>query len=155
MPCFPKSRRYADLYTFHGILCRTLWQAPADDRGRRLRLWLRRRTIGSWRRTGLRPMSSTTCSIRSSACVAPDPFNQDSLHYNDEHDYYVCPMGQHMERIGTGITVPPAIQDRERKIQGKKLRGCPLRGSCSKAKGNRVIEVNHRLPRNTRSEKPQ
>lgn len=30
-----------------------------------------------------------------------DPFYQDSLYYNSEEDYYVCPMGQHMNRIGT------------------------------------------------------
>lgn len=28
---------------------------------------------------------------------APDPFHQDSLYYNKEEDYYVCPMWQHME----------------------------------------------------------
>ena len=32
---------------------------------------------------------------------APDPFHAESLHYNAEGDYYVCPMGQHMTRIGT------------------------------------------------------
>lgn len=31
----------------------------------------------------------------------PDPFHVDSLYYNEEQDYYVCPMGQHMRRIGT------------------------------------------------------
>lgn len=31
----------------------------------------------------------------------PNPFHAESLHYNAQEDYYVCPMGQHMNRIGT------------------------------------------------------
>ena len=31
----------------------------------------------------------------------PDPFSQQALYYNADEDYYVCPMGQHMVRIGT------------------------------------------------------
>ncbi|RHE81126.1 transposase, partial [Bacteroides intestinalis] len=31
----------------------------------------------------------------------PNPFHAESLHYNAGEDYYVCPMGQHMNRIGT------------------------------------------------------
>ena len=30
----------------------------------------------------------------------PDPFSQQALYYNTKEDYYVCPMGQHMARIG-------------------------------------------------------
>ena len=29
-----------------------------------------------------------------------NPFKQENLYYNEEKDYYVCPMGQHMERTG-------------------------------------------------------
>lgn len=31
----------------------------------------------------------------------PNPFHPESLYYNIEQDYYVCPMGQHMNPIGT------------------------------------------------------
>ena len=31
----------------------------------------------------------------------PDPFHAESLHYTAEKDYYVCPMGQYMNHIGT------------------------------------------------------
>lgn len=27
-----------------------------------------------------------------------------NMHYNKEKDFYVCPMGQHLERIGTRST---------------------------------------------------
>ena len=33
--------------------------------------------------------------------ILPNPFHAESLHYNAQEDYYVCPMGQHMNRIGT------------------------------------------------------
>ncbi len=29
-----------------------------------------------------------------------NPFKQENLYYNKEKDYYVCPMGQHMNRTG-------------------------------------------------------
>ena len=31
------------------------------------------------------------------------------------------------------------------RYQARRCQGCPLRGSCFKAKGDRIIEVNHRL----------
>ena len=77
---------------------------------------------------------------------APDPFHAEILHYNAEGDYYVCPMGQHMTRIGTkrGKTASGYITESVR-YQAQRCEGCPLRGCCFKARGNRIIEVNHRL----------
>ena len=76
----------------------------------------------------------------------PNPFHPDNLYYNREEDYYVCPMGQHMRRIGTSRerTASGYVTESAR-YQARRCEGCPLRGSCFKAKGNRVIEVNHRL----------
>ena len=73
-------------------------------------------------------------------------FNADQLHYNEEEDYVVCPMGQHMQNIGTH-------KEKNRngyiqtitKYQASNCNGCPLRGMCHKQKGNRVVEVNGRL----------
>ena len=31
----------------------------------------------------------------------PNPFHSDNFYYNEKEDYFVCPMGQHMDRIGT------------------------------------------------------
>lgn len=31
----------------------------------------------------------------------PTPFEHASLHYNAKEDYYICPMGQKMRRVGT------------------------------------------------------
>ena len=77
---------------------------------------------------------------------APSPFSADAMHYNAEGDYYVCPMGQKMERIGTkrGKTESGYVTESAR-YQAKNCSACPLHGQCFKARGNRVAEVNHRL----------
>ncbi len=76
----------------------------------------------------------------------PDPFQQDNFFYNTNHDYYVCPMGQHMNRIGTKRTrTESGYHTESARYEAQNCHGCPLRGSCFKAKGNRIIEVNHRL----------
>ena len=76
----------------------------------------------------------------------PNPFHAESLHYNAGEDYYVCPMGQHMNRIGTrhDKTASGYITESAR-YKAQRCEGCPLHGSCFKARGNRIIEVNHRL----------
>ena len=76
----------------------------------------------------------------------PNPFHPESMHYNREEDYYVCPMGQHMNRIGLkkGKTDSGYVTESIR-YQAVRCEGCPLRGQCFKAKGNRIIEVNHSL----------
>jgi len=73
-------------------------------------------------------------------------FAADKLHYNKEQDYYVCPMGQHMKNTGTynKITSTGFIQT-VTKYQAKNCNNCPLNGACHKSKGNRIIEINHRL----------
>lgn len=74
------------------------------------------------------------------------PFATDQLYYNEQADYYVCPMGQHMKNIGSyqRTTTTGFIQQLTR-YQAKNCNGCPLRVICHKSQGNRVIEVNHRL----------
>jgi transposase len=77
-----------------------------------------------------------------------NPFLAQNLYYNEQQDFYVCPMGQHLEKLG----------QYERKSElghvstvssyaARRCQGCPLRGQCFKGKGNRIIEVNHRLQR--------
>ena len=55
-------------------------------------------------------------------------------------------MGQHMENKGTycKVTSTGFIQTLT-KYQAKNCNGCPLNGICHKSKGDRVIEINHRL----------
>ena len=76
-----------------------------------------------------------------------NPFRIENLHYNAEGDYFVCPMGQHMRRVGTrhertesGYIIEMAV------YRAQCCQGCPLRAKCyRKKRGNREIEVSHRL----------
>ena len=76
----------------------------------------------------------------------PNPFSSQALYYNADGDYYICPMGQHLERAGTSRTKTESGYVSESAVyKAQRCEGCPLRGSCFKAKGDRIIEVNHRL----------
>jgi len=76
------------------------------------------------------------------------PFSADKLYYNKDKDCYCCPMGQAMNNIGTTIkTTSTGYKQNITLYQAKNCEGCPLRGMCYKAKGNRTIEVNHNLNR--------
>ncbi len=74
------------------------------------------------------------------------PFEQGKLHYDAVRNQYICPMGQPMRHIGEERSTTKAghIQTVSR-YQALNCAGCPLLGACHKAKGNRIIEVNHRL----------
>lgn len=74
------------------------------------------------------------------------PFKTDTLFYNEGHDFYVCPMGQKMELIAEYDTkTKSGFKQRIKRYQAVNCEGCPLRGACHKAKGNRTIEINHQL----------
>jgi hypothetical protein len=75
-----------------------------------------------------------------------NPFIAQNLFYNKEKDYFVCPMGQDIENAG--------IAKRKSEsgyvsiitfYEAENCTGCPLKCLCHKAKGNRRIEVNHKL----------
>lgn len=73
-------------------------------------------------------------------------FHPSQLYYNKEKDCYYCPMGQEMKNIGKGKRkTANGYQQTYMYYQAQRCYGCPLRGVCHKAKGNRIIEVNHRL----------
>ena len=75
-----------------------------------------------------------------------NPFLVQNLFYSKEQDFYVCPMGQRMEKIGQGTRKSGKdYQSSVSYYQAKNCNGCPLLGMCHNAKGNRRIEVNHRL----------
>ena len=73
-------------------------------------------------------------------------FSNDTLHYNQQHNCLVCPMGQTMEHIGdrTRITAT-GYQQTISRYQAANCHGCPMRGVCHSGKGNRIAEVNHQL----------
>lgn len=77
-----------------------------------------------------------------------EDFHRDKLYYNQEQDQYICPMGQTMKKTGarrrktkSGFIQTSSI------YSAHNCQGCPLRGTCFKAKGNRTVERNHALER--------
>jgi transposase len=75
-----------------------------------------------------------------------DVFKTENLYYNKEQDCFYCPMGQKMRRIGTEKRITAnGYEQLITLYQAQRCEGCPLRVSCHKQKGNRVIKVNHKL----------
>lgn len=73
-------------------------------------------------------------------------FHRDQLHYNDKEDYYVCPMGQRMDKVSEGKKITKSgYKQTYSKYRAKNCTGCPIRGVCFKGKNDRVIERNHLL----------
>ena len=67
-----------------------------------------------------------------------------NLFYNVEHVF--CSMGQRMENVGKGTRISSnGYESHITYYQAKRCETCPLLGKCHEAKGNRSIEVNHRL----------
>lgn len=75
-----------------------------------------------------------------------NPFLQSNLYYNEQEDYYVCPMGQHLDFVATMKRKSRAGYESTIKIyKAKRCSNCPLRGLCHKGEKEREIEVNQQL----------
>ena len=70
----------------------------------------------------------------------------ENLHYDKEQDVFICPMGQTMKLIDEyDKKNSSGYVSHIKKYRAKNCRNCPLKGKCFKGKGNRSIEVNHKL----------
>ena len=77
-----------------------------------------------------------------------EDFHRDNLHYNEEQDYYVCPIGQRMNKVyESERTTKSGYKQLNSIYRAKNCNGCPLRSNCHKAKGERTIQRNHALER--------
>lgn len=78
-----------------------------------------------------------------------DISKQENLYYNKERDFFVCPMGQHMQRKGTSRRKSSnGYVSYITYYEAQNCNGCPLKCICMrKEKGNRIIGVNHQLRR--------
>src|SRR5699024_2569445 len=73
-------------------------------------------------------------------------FKRDELFYNKEEDFYVCPMGQRMNKVGQYTSrTKSGFKQTISVYQAQNCQGCPLRGVCHKSKYNRKIQRNHNL----------
>jgi len=75
-----------------------------------------------------------------------NPFLVQNMYYNEAENYYVCPMGQHLEHIGDAQTKSElGYESVVSRYRAYNCAECPLRGMCYKgAADQRVIEVNHK-----------
>lgn len=77
-----------------------------------------------------------------------DAFKSHNLHYNAKENAFYCPMGQKMRFIGTVVQkTKTGFEQSVSMYQAQRCTGCPLRGACHDAQGDRIIKVNHRLDR--------
>ena len=74
-----------------------------------------------------------------------NPFLVQNLYYNPDEDYYVCPMGQHLEHFEDYLSKSDlGYESTVSKYRSRNCAGCPFRGMCYKGLADqRVIEVNH------------
>lgn len=76
----------------------------------------------------------------------PDPFKAENFYYNADGDYCICPMGQKMSRVGTRRSrTGSGYMSENARYRAVRCEGCPLRCLCFRSKGNRTVEINHRL----------
>lgn len=73
-------------------------------------------------------------------------FRTRDLYYNEEQDFYVCPMGQRMEKVEEYTsTTESGYKQYHSVYQAKNCNGCPLRSMCFEGEDNRRIHRNHKL----------
>lgn len=74
------------------------------------------------------------------------PFALQTLYYNEDQDYFVCPMGQHMLHIGQTTDRTRTGYIRTVNIyQARNCKNCPLRSQCFKSQeAHRTIKVSHK-----------
>lgn len=74
-----------------------------------------------------------------------NPFLPKNMFYNNKEDYYVCPMGQHMNHIKDMVSKSELGYISNVSVyRTKSCESCPMRGACYKGKAPyRQIEVNH------------
>lgn len=70
----------------------------------------------------------------------------ENLYYNQQEDFFVCPMGQKMHPVYDGKRQTRTGYEYEITMyQATNCSTCPLRGACHKQSGNREIEINKKL----------
>ena len=73
-------------------------------------------------------------------------FHTQNLYFNEIEDFYVCPMGQRLSyRYTKTVKSKLGYESKIKVYQASRCEGCPLRGSCHKAKTNRIVNRNSNL----------
>jgi transposase len=75
-----------------------------------------------------------------------DEFNASNFDYDESKDEFYCPAGQALTCIGTGEkTTQRGFKQKVSYYKSNSCKGCFLKDLCHNQKGDRVIQVNHRL----------
>jgi transposase len=78
----------------------------------------------------------------------PNPFHVDNLHYDERRDTLTCPIGQPMHYIGEKQRrTKSGYLQIHRMYRAVNCEGCPMRGPCFKAEGNRIVRRSPKLVR--------
>lgn len=84
--------------------------------------------------------------IRKERKRPSDAYKLPLPYYNGDDDYFVCSMGQHMTYIGKRDRKSENGHIGEyRQYMAQDCSRCPIKDACTKAKGNRIYEVNLNL----------
>lgn len=77
-----------------------------------------------------------------------ETFRPQHLYYNQQGDYFVCPMGQKMtKQHEINSKTKSGFQQKYSVYEARNCKNCPLRGACHKSKYNRKIQFNWNLKR--------
>jgi transposase len=75
-----------------------------------------------------------------------NPFHKDNMEYDKEKDCFICPAGRELIYKGDDIQVTDRnYQSHVRIYESVSCEGCPLKEKCTKAKGNRTIQLRPQL----------
>jgi transposase len=76
----------------------------------------------------------------------PNPFTADQLEYDPEKDELICPAGKRLKYQKTVHTKTDNGYLAERRCyEAEDCNGCPLKAQCTKARGNRWVELSFQL----------
>ena len=75
-----------------------------------------------------------------------NPYLQQNLSYDKEKDLFICPNNKNLIHTDSYTrTTEMGYGSRVDRYECEDCSECPLKSECTKAKGNRIIEVNHTL----------
>lgn len=75
-----------------------------------------------------------------------DWFKSENLDYDKKRDIFYCPIGEPMNYIGQHTRqTSTGFKQIFTSYRAKDCKGCPVRNVCHERKGDRIIEINHRL----------
>jgi len=87
-----------------------------------------------------------THHYRNPSVIRKHQFRADHFDYDPQKDEFICPNKQHLSYLYTGkYKTDNGYESQRRYYECKNCQDCPLKSQCTKAKGNRRIQVCFKL----------